>query len=412
MDRRKIGHEQMQRLTTGYWRFLSVLALLLAVPGVVRADQATIVSVEIDGPGWFGSETEVSIKMSAPAAMRAFTVSDPARVIIDLEQAAFAADAVGDGAGVVGAAQAGWFTTETSRLVLLLDEPAEIAAVAQSIADDHAMAVISLSPVSAMAFALQPAPPADWARAPPAAPPLRSDKPLIVLDPGHGGIDPGAVRDGVTEKDIALAFAADLAQALKSSGQFDVALTREADVYLGLRRRVELAREWDADVFLSLHANTVTEGVARGTALYTLSDEASDEAAANLAARENAADLFEAASITSESAVTRVLLDLAHRETTQRSDDLARTLLPSLRETVGVIRSRPHRSAGFAVLKAPDVPSVLIELGFLSDAQDRENMQSPEWRQNAAAGIVKGLEAWAARDERLSAALQTVTIED
>ena len=151
---------------------------------------------------------------------------------------------------------------------------------------------------------------------------------------------------------------------------------------------------------------------ARGTALYTLSEEASDDAAAALAQSENAADLFEDASITSESAVTRVLLDLAHRETTARSDDLARTLVPALRETVGVIRSRPHRSAGFVVLKAPDVPSVLVELGFLSDAQDRENMQSPAWRTEAAHGIAAGLQAWVAQDERLSAAPETVTIED
>jgi N-acetylmuramoyl-L-alanine amidase len=290
----------------------------------------------------------------------------------------------------------------------MLSEPARVAEVSLDATASGQRLEIRLQPVTASEFALLPPPPLDWARTPLPPARIRTGKPLVLLDPGHGGIDPGALREGLSEKDIALTFAFDLAAALKATDAFDVAFTREEDIYLGLTERVALARSQRADVFLSLHANTVTEGVARGTALYTLSGAASDAASDALAARENAADLFRDDRITATEDVARVLLDLARRETDGRSNALARDMVEALRETVGVIRSRPHRSAGFAVLKAPDIPSVLIELGFLSDAQDRANMMDPAWRARAADGIVAGLLEWRARDPRL----ESVTNED
>ncbi|MGB0499494.1 MAG: N-acetylmuramoyl-L-alanine amidase family protein, partial [Rubricella sp.] len=153
---------------------------------------------------------------------------------------------------------------------------------------------------------------------------------------------------------------------------------------------------------LSLHANTVAEGTIRGAAVYTLSEDASDETAAALADLENSADLFGGEVEPGlDSTLTRVLGDLARIETDARSVILAGAMVDGLRESVGVIPTRPHRSAGFAVLKAPDIPSLLIELGFLSDAEDRAAMLSPEWRERAIAGVIEGLDLWQGRDAAL-----------
>ncbi|SOH95586.1 N-acetylmuramoyl-L-alanine amidase [Monaibacterium marinum] len=228
--------------------------------------------------------------------------------------------------------------------------------------------------------------------------------PLVVLDPGHGGIDPGAVREDISEKDIALAFGLELRDALIGSGRYDVQMTRSTDEFITLRDRVRFARDADAAVFVSLHANTVTRGNASGTAIYTLSDGASSAEAAALAELENRADTLGGVDLGVEDDDLALLLtDMAQRETNARSTMLARATVEAMRHAVGVIRTNPHRSAGFRVLKAPDIPSMLIELGFLSDATDRINMMSPRWRAHAAQGILAALDDWVERDRVLSA---------
>jgi N-acetylmuramoyl-L-alanine amidase len=226
---------------------------------------------------------------------------------------------------------------------------------------------------------------------------------VVAIDPGHGGIDPGAVRAGVAEKDIALAFAQELRGLILESGAYSVVLTRESDVFVSLRDRIRVAQEAGADVFISLHANTVTQGNARGATIYSLSERASDAASEQLAALENRADIAAGLDLQIEADdVARTLLDMARTETNPRSRRFADALVRSMDETVGVIRSRPHRSAGFLVLKAPDIPSLMLELGFMSNATDRANMQSPEWRARAAAGVLTALHQWAAEDRVLS----------
>ncbi|QHQ34650.1 N-acetylmuramoyl-L-alanine amidase family protein [Algicella marina] len=219
---------------------------------------------------------------------------------------------------------------------------------------------------------------------------------LVMLDPGHGGIDPGAVRAGVSEKDIALKFAGVLAETLRDAG-YSVAMTRKTDVFLRLDARVSAAREAEADLFLSLHANTVTKGVASGPTLYVLSGEPSDADAAAVAEFENSADRLAGYDPASgEDDVTDVLRDLAFRAAGEASRDVAREIIGSLSQSVGVIRSRPLRSANFRVLKAPDIPSVLIELGFLGHAGDRARMQDPDWQALAATAVRDGVEEWRA----------------
>jgi len=222
---------------------------------------------------------------------------------------------------------------------------------------------------------------------------------VVAIDPGHGGVDPGAIRAGVSEKDIALRFALELRSRLLQTGDFSVVLTRERDVFLSLSDRVRIAQSAGADVMLSIHANTVAQGDAYGATVYSLSEQASDAASAALAQLENRSDVSAGLDLSvEEDDVARALLDMARAETNPRSRRLAAIMVKALKEQIAVIRSRPHRSAGFLVLKAPDVPSLLLELGFLSDDLDRERMQKSEWRARAATGVINALYTWAEDD--------------
>lgn len=402
-DKRGQAGRSMKRLVLS---FVSMCSLLVGVIPFALSAQETdkvVISAQAQATEWFGQATRISIDVTGNAPMRSYVVDDPVRLILDLEGVQVGVQAVLPlrDSELIRDVRAGAFKSDIGRIALTLAEPAVIREVTYTPITAGQRISVILEPVSDDAFAARPEAPAGWARVPlpPARP--RTGLPLVILDPGHGGIDPGAIRDGISEKDIALSFAHDLAEALHATGKFDVTLTRDKDIYLGLSDRIEIARAAEADIFLSLHANTVTEGNARGTALYTLSGASRDEASDALAVRENAAELFNTSRGTATADVAQVLFDLAQRETDPRSNALARDMVVSLRDTVGVIRSRPHRSAGFAVLRAPDIPSVLIELGFLSDPVDRENMLDPEWRSRAAVGIANGLMVWTARDARL-----------
>ncbi len=222
----------------------------------------------------------------------------------------------------------------------------------------------------------------------------------IAIDPGHGGVDPGAVREGIMEKDIALKFSLELAEVISEQTDFEVVLTRNSDMSVSLSERVEFARRSDADIFLSVHSNTVTRGDASGASVYTLSERASDAASARLAELENRADISVGLNSQVEGDdVARILVDLAQADTNSRSKIFAGKLIEMLHESVGVLRSKPHRSAGFKVLKAHDIPSVLLELGFMSNAQDRQNMQNKNWRREAANAVVEAINGWVAEDE-------------
>jgi N-acetylmuramoyl-L-alanine amidase len=218
---------------------------------------------------------------------------------------------------------------------------------------------------------------------PPAKPPLPQDdrKPVIVLDAGHGGKDPGATGiNGTMEKDITLRMARELKRLLEASGRYKVVLTRNDDTLLPLRRRFDIARLAGADLFISLHADHNDNKRLRGASVYTLSENASDAEAAALAARENKEDLINGVDLSNQSAVvTSILIDLAQRETKNRSARFASLLTEEMADQTLVLRES-HRFAGFAVLKAPDVPSVLIELGYLSNENDETALLSARHR--------------------------------
>lgn len=218
----------------------------------------------------------------------------------------------------------------------------------------------------------------------------------IAIDPGHGGIDGGANgATGTVEKDVTLAFGLELKARLETNPGYSIVMTREKDEFLRLDDRVRIARQADADLFISVHADTIRVRGVKGATVYTVSDRASDEAAHALAERENLADQMAGIDVREENRdVADILTDLIRRETHTFSIRFARSLVGELSSKIEMINN-PHRSAGFRVLRAPDVPSVLVELGYLSDAGDEERLNDPEWRKKAVESIGAAVDGFA-----------------
>lgn len=221
-------------------------------------------------------------------------------------------------------------------------------------------------------------------------------KPVIVIDAGHGGKDPGAIsRNGIYEKNITLAMARQLKKVLEQTGRYDVVLTRDNDRYLRLYQRVNHARAKGGDLFLSLHADSIEAGNVRSASIYTLSEKASDAQTARLAARENSADLIGGIDLSVEDPdVANILISLAMRDTMNQSKFFANTVVEELGRNNVNILSKPHRYAGFAVLKAPDIPSVLVEMGFMSNEREANLLSSPSYRAKIAKALVEGIDAY------------------
>jgi len=225
--------------------------------------------------------------------------------------------------------------------------------------------------------------------------PLVRRIPTVVIDPGHGGVDPGAITaDGVYEKNIVLATASEFARILAARRSYRVALTRSTDEFLPLRERVARARAWKADLFLSIHADALPDTDTRGLSVFTLSAQASDREAAALAASENRADLVGGVNLSRQPRdVGEILLDLTRRQTSNLSITLARDLVDQLGREV-VLLERPQRSADFAVLTAPDIPSALVELGCLSNPTEQRLLRQRGYQQRLARGLVRAVETF------------------
>ena len=229
--------------------------------------------------------------------------------------------------------------------------------------------------------------------------PAAGKKPIIVIDPGHGGVDPGALgANGVYEKQVTLNMAKALKEELEATGRYKVLLTREKDAYLKLYKRVEFARMNHADLFISLHADSIGKSNVSGASIYTLSEKASDEQTALLADRENRADLIAGMDLdTNDEQVATILVDLTMRDTMNQSKFFANKLVGHMDDGSIKMLENPHRYAGFAVLKAPDIPSVLIEMGFMSNPREAAQLTKPEYRRTLARSLVKGIDGYFAK---------------
>jgi N-acetylmuramoyl-L-alanine amidase len=250
----------------------------------------------------------------------------------------------------------------------------------------------------------------DYLLHPDSAPPAPETDPAplrILLDPGHGGVDPGAVRDGVTEAEIVLAFAKVLQQELTRRVGFEVYLSREDDSFVSLDGRLRAARAVRADLFLSIHADALPEGLATGAAVYTLSEDASDETAALLAERHGRDELLSGVDLSRNTdEIASVLMSVAWQDTKLRNAALAEALVEGIGAAGLRLHSRPEQSGAFSVLRAPDMPSVLLELGFMSSPRDLARLRDPAWRETMAVAVANGLEIWAARDRERRALLK------
>ncbi len=230
----------------------------------------------------------------------------------------------------------------------------------------------------------------------PALPVPSGNRPLIVIDPGHGGIDPGALgANGVFEKNVALGMARELKKQLEATGRYRVMLTRGDDTFIKLGERVDFARRNRANLFVSLHADSINRAGVEGASIYTLSDKASDAQTEKLAARENRADLIGGLDMKDQDEqVATILVDLMMRDNVNQSRFFANTVVSSLKRNEIRMLDNSHRSAGFAVLKAPDIPSVLIELGFMTSAREAARLSSESYRQKVSKALVGGIDAY------------------
>jgi N-acetylmuramoyl-L-alanine amidase len=452
-----------------------LLAVLVAAAGLcgIGAERAWAKSAVTDARlGIEADRTRVVLDMTAAAGFSLFVLGDPHRVVIDLDEVDWQIPAgrILQGRGLVTAMRYGLFKVGTSRIVLDLAAPAQVANVMQLAASDgHPPRLMidlvaaadgdfrsqigrtlfasdgTASPVLVAAAEIVPAIlPAIVPTAPePVAKPVLASagssgsvadpathsqpasrempkvtmpatgaldqaaaiilplpkpggavakkKPLIVIDPGHGGIDPGALGNGTKEKTITLAVAKALQTELEATGRFRAVLTRDKDVFLPLRDRFRVARESGAELFISLHADSHANAKTRGASVYTLSEKASDAEAAALAAKENKSDVIAGVDLTHESkVVSGILIDLAQRETINLSARFAKILVGALKNDT-LMLGNSHRFAGFAVLKAPDVPSVLLEMGYISSDEDQQLLTSKKHQRKLAKAITKAI---------------------
>jgi N-acetylmuramoyl-L-alanine amidase len=354
------------------------------------------------------TRTRFIADLSKKVDVSVFALDDPYRVIVDLPDVSFQMPpGLGKEArGLVTGYRYGLFAPGKSRIVLDLSGPFLIdkAFVLDARPDQPARLVVDLVPTDRATFLAKLREEKNTAAsdvAPPAAEPPKAvlGPPVVVLDPGHGGVDPGTMSaDGTTEKEVVLAFAKTLKARLEADGRYRVFLTREDDTFLPLRQRVEFAKEKGASLFLSIHADSFAKRVAEasGATVYTLSEQASDDEAKELAAKENFSDAIAGVELPNESdeVVANILIDLAQRETQNRSVIFARSMVGQL---AGNLHTKVLKSAGFRVLKAPDVPSVLLELGFLSNPEDEKHLKDETWRQSTAKSVAAAIDSYFAK---------------
>ncbi|MBL1437862.1 MAG: N-acetylmuramoyl-L-alanine amidase [Rhodobacteraceae bacterium] len=342
-----------------------------------------------------------TITLSKKTPFRVYTLDNPRRLLVDLGKTSLENMPRGLAAGIpeISALRYGVFQLGQSRIVLDLAAPLIVnAAFTAEIGGGATRITIQLAPVSTEEFAAASiANPASLWRTEQLHSVIEggSGLPLIAIDAGHGGLDNGAQQDDVFEKNIVLKIAKLLRDVLLEDGHFRVILTRDSDVYIPLGERVEIARRAGARAFISLHADFVTLGRARGTTVFSLSEAGESQQAVTIATLENRSDLVAGISVEGEDdQLTQVLLQLAHRETDALSNRFADTMAEALWFHNELdIKSR-RMAGGFRVLRAPDIPSVLIELGFISDETDLERLQDSEWQLNMAHNLRNGLATW------------------
>jgi N-acetylmuramoyl-L-alanine amidase len=383
--------------------WLGLTALVLsAAPGTaapaVPVPTAIAVEIKADGP-----RTRLTFTLSEPVEARSFVMERPDRLVIELPRVNFQlpAESGRRREGLVTSLRYGLFAAERSRVVIDLAQPALVSRldVTTRPVDGAALLTVELARSDREAFRRSAKPEAPAVPEPEttgSVEPGGDKRPLVVIDAGHGGIDPGAVAStGALEKDIVFSFAQRLRERLEGTGRYRVAMTRDQDVFVALDERVRVTRAAKADLFISIHADSISAAPhVRGGTVYTGSERATDAESANLAERENKADAVAGLdSRDTANDVADILQELTLRETRGFSHRFAKKLLGKL-DPVMRLSKKPHREAGFKVLRAPDVPSVLVELGYLSSKRDIDLLTSDAWRDRSTAAMATAIDQY------------------
>lgn len=430
----------MSGFPRGKWGLGVLLAVILLVAGGTlapapgRAEEVTAIAARVAGDD---GKTRFVADLTRPVSYSVYVLPNPYRVMIDLPGVAFdlGPGSSGSGLGLVSGYRFGPLGKDRSRIVIDTTGPVLIAKSflvkpengqparlvvdlvktdektfrmaheADTAARPQAAAEPEADDTVQTATAMPLPVPKPGTEAPPTAaerpaPAKRADgKRVIVIDPGHGGIDPGAIGIRRTkEKDVVLAFSRALRDKLGANKNYEVILTRDDDTFLSLKQRVKVARQNQADLFIAVHADTVRGASVRGATLYTVSEKASDAEAEALAQKENRADIIGGMDLGTENEeVTDILIELAQRETKNHSIFFAKKAATQL-QLVTHMTGKPTRSAGFVVLKAPDVPSVLLELGYLSNKADEALLVSPKWQAQVTDAMAKAIDTYFATE--------------
>ncbi|MFB9354665.1 N-acetylmuramoyl-L-alanine amidase [Sneathiella chinensis] len=389
------------------FRSVQLLAGVLLVIGTLTsaavAARTTVTDVRL---GIHADKTRFVMEVSEKPDFRLFYLNNPYRIVIDMQELDWEVpDSKGrTSAGLVQQYRYGLFRRGTSRVVLDFKQPVKVLKQVilppgegkpyrffidiQKTSDGEFQQAVEAS--RNVQLASLPKETKTVAEI------IKNQKHTIVVDAGHGGIDPGAIgKSGVHEKKLTLAVAQRLARILKSRGDYNVVMTRDDDTFLSLKERVNVARNVKADLFISVHADSIGRADVRGSTVYTLSETASDKEAEALASSHNKSDIIAGVDLDEQDdTVQGILIDLAQRETMNFSVKFAKYLIPEIAQSGMKLGSRSHRFAGFRVLKAPDVPSVLVELGYLSNRQDEKILKSDNGQEKLARSIAAAVDKY------------------
>ena len=382
--------------------FPSFLFLFLATPLVSEVSFARLIKENSFAKDRFFGGIEINLQLSQGVPYKIWMDRDPLSLIIDFNVLNF------NGIDLEKINQSNNITsieikeldTEWSRLSFHLADYWAIENTEMSISpqDNSASLSIFLKSISEGIFSLTDKPNKDFSRNKISA--IENNDFVVVLDPGHGGRDPGAEAGGYRESSLMLELAEAVKESLIRNTDFKVVLTRTEDKFLSLEDRITIASQSDANLFISLHADAVIEGEASGTTVYLLSDKATDKMSAQLASRHDRSEILRGVDLSGlDSQVASVLLDMARQETKPRSEAVASFILKVFKEKITELSSQPLRYAAFSVLKSPDIPSILIEAGFMSTSSDLQNLTTKKWRREFADSLTEAISRWHVRDK-------------
>ena len=382
--------------------FPSFLFLFLATPLVSEVSFARFIKENSFAKDRFFGGIEINLQLSQGVPYKIWMDRDPLSLIIDFNVLNFNGidlEKINQSKNIKSI-EIKELDTEWSRLSFHLADYWAIENTEMSISpqDNSASLSIFLKSISEGIFSLTDKPNKDFSSNKISA--IENNDFVVVLDPGHGGRDPGAEAGGYRESSLMLELAEAVKESLIRNTDFKVVLTRTEDKFLSLEDRITIASQSDANLFISLHADAVIEGEASGTTVYLLSDKATDKMSAQLASRHDRSEILRGVDLSGlDSQVASVLLDMARQETKPRSEAVASFILKVFKEKITELSSQPLRYAAFSVLKSPDIPSILIEAGFMSTSSDLQNLTTEKWRREFADSLTEAISRWHVRDK-------------